>query len=124
MHKPRLGSRYYFMVEVAHSGDKAESYNNEVERFDHYLRTWASWQHSAFLIQAVSCSMAQAAHYAMVVQSKKDLTTESGGRSAFQSHGHPAGVLPPSPAITGHGIVLANLGFLRVLYYCNRLAPS
>ena len=71
-----------FMAEVTHSGDKVESYSNEVERFDHYSRTWASWQHSSFLVQAVACSMAQAAYVAMVNQSKKDLANESGGRSA------------------------------------------
>ena len=64
-------------------GDKADSFNIEAERFDHYSRTWASWQHSAFLMQAVSCTMAQAAYVAMVTQSKKDLAAESGGRSAF-----------------------------------------
>ena len=83
--------------EVTHSGDKADSFNIEAERFDHYSRTWASWQHSAFLIQAVSCSMAQAAYVAMVNQSKKDLAIESGGRSAFQSFGCSEGVVPPSP---------------------------
>ena len=87
------------MAEVTHSGDKADSFNIEAERFDNYSRTWASWQHSAFLIQAVSCSMAQAACVAMVNQSKKDLAAESGGRSAFQSHGYSAGVQPPSPRI-------------------------
>ena len=68
------------MMEVTHSGDKADSFNIEAERFDHYLRMWASWQHSAFLIQAVSCPMAQASYDAMVAQSKKDLAAESGGR--------------------------------------------
>ena len=86
------------MMEVTHSGDKADSFNIEAERFDHYSRTWASWQHSAFLMQAVSCSMAQAAYVAMVTQSKKDLAAESGGRSAFESYnGRSAGVQPPSP---------------------------
>ena len=96
------GGWYYhsndFMMEVTHSGDKADSFNIEAERFDHYSRTWASWQHSAFLMQAVSCSMAQAAYVAMVTQSKKDLAAESGGRSAFESYnGRSAGVQPPSP---------------------------
>ena len=44
-----------FIAEVTHSGDK----------------------HCEFLIQAVSCSMAQAAYVAMVNQAKKDLATES-----------------------------------------------
>ena len=52
---------------------------------------------SAFLMQAVSCTMAQAAYVAMVAQSKKDLAAESGGRSAFESYGRSAGVQPPSP---------------------------
>ena len=95
------GGWYYhsndFSAEVTHNGDKADSFNIEAERFDHYLHTWASWQHSVFLIQAVSCSMAQAAYVAMVNQSKKDLATESGGRSAFQSFGSLGGVQPPSP---------------------------
>ena len=86
-----------FMVEVAHSGDKVDSINIEAERFDHYSRTWASWQHSAFLKQAVSCSMAQAAYVAMVNQSKKDLAAESGGRSTFAAYGRSEGILPPSP---------------------------
>ena len=64
------------------------------ERFDHYSRTWAGWQHSAFLIQAVACSMAQAAYTAMVNQARQDLAKESGGRSAFGCSG---GVMPPSP---------------------------
>ena len=55
------GGWYYhsndFMVEVTHSGDKADSFNIEAERFDHYSRTWASWQHSAFLMQAVLTSL-------------------------------------------------------------------
>ena len=83
-----------FMMEVTHSGDKAESSNNEAERFDHYSRTWASWQHSAFLIQAVACSMAQAAYTAMVNQARQDLAKETGGRSTFGCSG---GVMPPSP---------------------------
>ena len=95
------GGWYYhssdFMREVTHSGDKVDSSNIEAERFDHYSRTWASWQHSSFLVQAVACSMAQAAYVAMVNQSKKDLANESGGRSAFQSFGNSGGVLPPSP---------------------------
>ena len=86
-----------FMSEATHSSDKVESHNIEAERFDHYSRTWASWQHSAFLMQAVSCSMAQSAYVAMVAQSKKDLATESGGRSAFESCGSSAGIQPPSP---------------------------
>ena len=97
------GGWYYhsndFMVEVTHSGDKADSFNIEAERFDHYSRTWASWQHSAFLMQAVSCTMAQAAYVAMVTQSKKDLAAESGGRSSFESYGRSAGVQPPSPRV-------------------------
>ena len=97
------GGWYYhssdFMMEVTHSGDKADSFNIEAERFDHYSRTWASWQHSAFLMQAVSCTMAQAAYVAMVTQSKKDLAAESGGRSAFESYGRSAGVQPPSPRV-------------------------
>ena len=102
------GGRYYhsndFMAEVTHSGDKADAFNIEAERFDHYSRTWASWQHSAFLIQAVSCSMAQAAYVAMVNQSKKDLAAESGGRSAFffQSFGCSGGVYRHHPGIIGH----------------------
>ena len=46
-----------FMVEVTHSGDKADLYNIKAERFDHYSRTRASWsgQHSTFLIQDPSC---------------------------------------------------------------------
>ena len=97
------GGWYYhssdFMMEVTHSGDKADSFNIEAERFDHYSRTWASWQHSAFLMQAVSCTMAQAAYVAMVTQSKKDLAAESGGRSSFESYGRSAGVQPPSPRV-------------------------
>ena len=97
------GGWYYhssdFMMEVTHSGDKADSFNIEAERFDHYSRTWASWQHSAFLMQAVSCTMAQAAYVAMVSQSKKDLAIESGGRSSFESYGRSAGVQPPSPRV-------------------------
>ena len=97
------GGWYYhsndFMMEVTHSGDKADSFNIEAERFDHYSRTWASWQHSAFLMQAVSCTMAQAAYVAMVSQSKKDLAAESGGRSSFESYGRSAGVQPPSPRV-------------------------
>ena len=97
------GGWYYhssdFMMEVTHSGDKADSFNIEAERFDHYSRTWASWQHSAFLMQAVSCTRAQAAYVAMVSQSKKDPAAESGGRSSFESYGRSAGVQPPSPRV-------------------------
>ena len=43
------GGWYYhsndFMAGVTHNGDKADSFNIQAERFDHYLRTWASWQH-------------------------------------------------------------------------------
>ena len=87
-----------FMLAATHSGDKADSRDIEAGRFDHYSRTWASWQHSAFLMQAVSCAMAQATYGAMVEQSKRDLATESGGRAAFDSYGgHSAGVEPPAP---------------------------
>ena len=57
-----------------------------------------NFTYCAFLIQAVSCSMAQAAYMALVDQSRKDLAVESGGKTAFESsNGHSAGVKPPSP---------------------------
>ena len=51
--KLRYPTRWYYHsnLQCTHSGDKAESFNIEAERFDHYSRTWASWQHStAFIV--------------------------------------------------------------------------
>ena len=87
-----------FLIEATHSGDKVASCDVEAERFDHYSRTWASWQHSTFLMQAVACSMANAACHAMVEQSKRDLAKESGGRAAFRACG---GASPPIPTACG-----------------------
>ena len=87
-----------FLIEATHSGDKVASCDVEAERFDHYSRTWASWQHSTFLMQAVACSMANAACQAMVEQSKRDLAKESGGRAAFRACG---GASPPIPTACG-----------------------
>ena len=87
-----------FLVEATHSGDKVASCDVEAERFDHYSRTWASWQHSTFLMQAVACSMANAACQAMVEKSKRDLAKESGGRAAFRACG---GASPPIPTACG-----------------------
>ena len=62
------GSWYYqssdFLRAVTHSGDKVDCTDLEAERFDHYSRTWASWKHSTFLMQAVACNMAQATYTA------------------------------------------------------------
>ena len=87
-----------FFVEVTHSGDKAASHDVEAERFYHYSRTWASWQHSTFLMQAVACSMAQAVSNAITEQAKRDLAKESGGRAAFRTCG---GAPPPAPTACG-----------------------
>ena len=42
-------------------------------------------------MQAVACSMAQAASDALVEQSKRDLAKESGGRAAFRMGGGDVG---------------------------------
>ena len=42
------GGWYYqssdFLRAVTHSGDKVDSLDLEAGRFDHYSRTWSSWQ--------------------------------------------------------------------------------
>ena len=70
---------------MTHSGDRAESANLEAGRFDHYSRTWASWQHGAFLKQAVSCAMARATYAAMARKAKTDLVNELGTKAAFNA---------------------------------------
>ena len=98
------GGWYYqsseFLKAVTHSGDKTDCMDLEAERFDHYSRTWSSWKHSTFLMQAVACNMAQAVFTAFETASKKALATESGSKST-QSYNNwdNNGVQPPSPRL-------------------------
>ena len=90
------GGWYYqssdFLRAVTHSGDKVDC-TPEAERFDHYSRTWSSWKHSTFLMQAVACNMVQATYTAFETASKKALATESGGKSAPKTQKF----APPAP---------------------------
>ena len=98
------GGWYYqssnFLRAVTHSGDKIDCMDLETERFDHYSRTWSSWKHSTFLMQAVACNMAQATYTAFETASKKALATEPGSKStqSFNNCDN-SGVPPPSPRL-------------------------
>ena len=47
---------------MAHSGDNVPDYDIEATRLDHQARTLASWTHTAFMRQAVSCAIAVASY--------------------------------------------------------------
>ena len=70
-----------------HSGDEVPDYDIEAPRFDHHARTWASWTHTAFLRQAVSCAIAVATYGTAARTAKDDL------RAAGRSANHPRGDL-------------------------------
>ena len=99
------GGWYYhssdFLKAVTHSGDRADGFDLEAEVFYHYSRTWSSWKHNTFLMQAVACNMAQATSKAFETAAKKALTAESRGKLAqFFNNLYNKGVPPPSPQLS------------------------
>ena len=81
------GEHGEFLANIVHSGDEVPDYDIEAPRFDHHARTWASWTHTAFLRQAVSCAIAVATYGAAARTAKDDL------RAAGRSANHPRGDL-------------------------------
>ena len=87
-----------FLAAATHGGDRIDGSCAEAERFDHHSRTWASWSHGAFLMQAVACAAARAQYRAMRRRALEELASAGAGQAAGDGGiGAGAGVAPPSP---------------------------
>ena len=87
-----------FLAAATHSGDRIDGRCAEAERFDHHSRTWASWSHSVFLMQAVACAAARAQYRALRRRALEELARAGAGQAAGDGGiGAGEGVAPPSP---------------------------